>query len=182
MKRTLAICKSHDLEMRLLVAVGLQGIKLVYFVHLRIEEPSVGIGQTLYESRVRRVGIHFLYHQPFGLLALVLVRPFGLHLSFPFLFVTEVIGIASADFPQDAVDGFTDAVLPRSRTGHEATHQRGLVLHVVDVAEVRFPQISGQCREYRMRHRRPINPRCLAHQQLDEWRQTLVHERRSVQI
>ena len=49
------------------------------------------------------------------------------------------------------------------------------MLHIVNVAEVGFPQVRSQCRKDRMRHRRLINLRSLAHQKLDQWRQSSRH-------
>ena len=156
--------QAHDLEMRLAPCRGFQGIELVYLVHLRVQETLLRIGQSLYECGISHVRIYLLNYQSFGTLSLVLVRPLCLHLLLPSLLALQVVAVACADVGQDAVDGVGDAVLPCPRARHQHVHQRSLVLHVVDVAEGGPPQVRGQCREHRMRHRRLINVRRLAHQ------------------
>ena len=64
----------------------------------------------------------------------------------------KVLGVALADVLQYAVDGLADAVLAGTGLSHQAVHEGGLVQHVVDVAEVRAPQVCAQCGEHGMRH------------------------------
>ena len=175
-------CQAHDLEVRLAPSRSLERIKLVYFVHLRVKKSFFGIGQSLYERGISHVRINLLNDQSFGTLAFVLVRPLALHLLLPFLFALEIITVPLADVLQDMVDRFADAVLARTRTRHEAAHQRGFMLHIVDIAEVRFPQMCAQRREDCMRYRRLVNLRCAAHQQFDERRQASRHLRRLIEF
>ena len=144
---------------------------MVQLVHLGIEETPVGLTEAEYKSRIRTVGIHLLHHQPGGTLALVLVGTLGLRLVLPLLLAAQAFGIAGTDVRHDAVDGFADAVLPRSRRCHQHVHQRGLVLHIVDVAEGDLPQMGRQCREDGTRHSIPVDFGHLGQKQLDEWRQ-----------
>ena len=125
--------------MRLAPCRCLERIELVYFSHLRVKKSFFGIGQSLYERGVSHVRINLLNNQTFGTLTLVLVRPLALHLLLPFLFALEIVTVPLADVLQDMVDRFADAVLPRTRTRHEAAHQGGFMLYIIYIAEVRFP-------------------------------------------
>ena len=174
--------QAHNLEVRLLVGIRLERIKLVNLVHLRVEKTLIRIRQTLHEGRIRHIRINLLDDQPLRSLALVLVRPLRTHFRLPFPFSAKVLLIPLPDVLQDIVDRLTDAVLSRTRFSHQHVHQGRLVKHVVDVPEVRFPQVRGKSRKYRIRHGRLVNLRCTAHEELDERRQTFGHHRRNLGI
>ena len=172
--------QAHDLEMRLLVGIRLERIKLVYLIHLRVKNSSFRIGQTLNKGGIRHVGIYLLDDEPFGTAPLVLVRSLGLHLLLPLLLALHVLAVTQTDILQDVSDGVADAILPSPRLAHQAVHQRGFVVHIVDVAEGGLPQVRPECRKDGMRYGRLINLRRAAHEQLDEWRQSTGHRWRGV--
>ena len=162
--------QAHNLEVRLLVGIRLEGIKLVYLIHLRIKKSFLRFGQSHNERGIRHIRVNLLNHKTFRSLALVLVCPLGLHLPLPFLFAPQVVHIPLADVLQNVVDRLADAVLPCTRFPHQHVHQCGFVQHIVDVAEVCLPQVRSQRREYRMCHGRLVNLGRTADEQLDKWR------------
>ena len=65
--------KTHDLELLTASAGATQCVKLVYLIHLRIEEMPVSLRHTHHEGRVGHVGVNLLDNQSLGTLPLVLV-------------------------------------------------------------------------------------------------------------
>ena len=167
--------EAHYLELLALAARAAQGVELVDFVQLGVEEVAVGLGRAHYEGRVGHVGVNLLYHQPLGALALVLVGSLRVYLVLPLAFAAQVLGVAQAYVGHDAVNGFRYAVLACAGARHEHVHQRGLVLHVVYVAEARAPQVGGQRREHGVGHGGPVRLGRAAHEQLDQPGQPLRH-------
>ena len=143
-----------------------QGVELVNLVQLRVEEVPVGLSHAHHEGRVRHVRVNLLDDQAFGSLALVLVRSFRSHLVLPLPLTSEVVLVAAADVGHDAVDGFRNTVLARACACHEDIHQRGFVLHVVDVFKPYAMQVCAQRGEDGMRYGGFIDIGRAAHEEL----------------
>ena len=135
----------------------------------------VGLGHTHHEGRTGHIGVDLLNHQPLGTLALVLVGTPAVHLVLPRLFAGKVLSIAPADVGHDVVDGSADAVLTGTGARHQHVHQRGLVLHVVDVAEASLAQMGAESREHRVADGRLVDVGRLRGEQLDELRKLARH-------
>ena len=170
--------EAHDLKLMIAATVALQGVELVNLVHLYVEEVLVGLSHALHEGSIGHVGVNLLDNQALGTLGLVLVGALRVHLLLPSLLALQVLSVTAADVGHDAVDGFRDTILTGSRSRHQAVHQRGLVLHVVDIAEARLVQMGTERGEYRVSHSRTVDVGRVLQQQLDQRRQPLRHLRR----
>ena len=159
----------------MLVGLALEGIEEVQLIHFGIEKVPFSLLHTQHEGWVGHVDVHLLDDESFGSLTLVLVGAFAVTFVLPSPLPLTLLGVACPDVRHDAVDGLCDALLAASRRRTEDVHQRGLMLHVVDVSEAGVAQMACQGWEDGLRHGRLIDGGRLAHEQTDEAGQFLWH-------
>ena len=87
----------------------------------------------------------------------ILVGTLRAHLLFPLPFTLQVLCVTLADVRHDVVDRLRDTVLTSTRSSHQHVHQRRLMQHVVDVAELHLIQMCCQGREHGMSHSRLVD-------------------------
>ena len=107
--------QTHNLELLTTLARSTQCVELVNLVHLGVEEMTVSLRHSQHEGWVGHIGVHLLYDQSLGTLALVLVGTLRVHLLFPLPFTLQVLCVTLADIRHDVVDGLRDTVLTRLR-------------------------------------------------------------------
>ena len=131
-----------------------------------------------HESRIGHVGIYLLNHEILRSLSLVLVGPLPGHLVLPCFLPCQVFPVSLADVFHHITDRHLHARFSGSCSGKQTGHQRGLMLHIVDILEAGFPEMRGERREHGMCHGRLIDFGRATHEQGDESGQFLGHRRR----
>ena len=110
-----------------------------------------GIGQVVYQHLNADVGgARVLLLLARG----VLLFPLGLALA------TEQVALAYV--LHDILDGLFDRALTHALSAHQQVHKRGLVIHVVPIAEVYAMQMGAQGRKHGTGHSGLVVPRHVA--------------------
>ena len=127
----------------MLVGLALEGIEEVELVHLGVEEVVLRFLHSEHEGRVGHVDVHLLDDETFGALTSVFVGTLTVTFVLPGTLSLTLLSISCPYIRHDAVDGLSDALLARACGGAEDIHERGLVLHIVDVAESHLTEVGG---------------------------------------
>ena len=152
-----------------------QGVKLLYLVHLGVEETSVSLCPSLHKGGVGDVGSDALDDNILGAMGLLLVGSLRAYLLLPLFFSQCALCITFVYVTHYSPDRLVYATFTSTCASHQYVHQGCFVLHVVDVFEACLPQVCSQGREYGVRHGRFVDVWSLADEVLDERRQLLWH-------